>query len=52
MRPLPLEAWRDEEKWGEDNVPTWATEANYNQDGRIINLAIGEDRMKKHAIVF
>ena len=52
MGPLPYEAIPDTVKWGPDNEATSATDAGYNEDGRMMDPKVGEDRMKKHAIVF
>ena len=52
MGPLPTEALSDEAKWGPDNQATWAVDAGYDEDGRFLDLEKGEDRMKKHAVIF
>ena len=52
MGPLPTEALFDEAKWGPDNQATWAVDAGYNEDDLFLDLEKGEDRMKKHAIIF
>ena len=52
MGPLPEEAFLDEEIWGPNKQAVMATQAGYDQNGRMVDLEKGEDRMKKHAVVF